>query len=79
MSKKMTKVFGLIVLGTLPHSVGKLTFQGHVFAKCEVLLGAKWGRWSPRIECQIKWHRWLGNLTFDRSRDVVPQAVPVPE
>ena len=65
MSKKVTKVFGLIVMGTMPLSVGKLTFQRHVFAKCEVLLGAKWSRWSPRIECQIKWHRWLGNLTFD--------------
>ena len=65
MSKKVTKVFGLIVMGTMLLSVGKLTFQRHVFAKCEVLLGAKWSRWSPRIECQIKWHRWLGNLTFD--------------
>ena len=27
------------------------------FLKIEVLLGAKWGRWSPRIECQTRWHR----------------------
>ena len=73
---KVTKVFSLVVMGTQRR---KSTFQMHVVAKCEVLSDAKWGRLSPRIECQIKWHRCLGNLTWEWSGYVVPQTVSVPE
>ena len=43
MSKKVTKVFGLIIMRTLPLSVGKSTFQRHVFAKSSGIGG--WSIW----------------------------------
>ena len=62
MAEKVTKMLGLVRMGTLPLSIREATLQGDVFAEREVWTGTERGRGGSGTECKLSWHRRQGSF-----------------